>query len=404
MKGCGKHVMDVIQKEAQSGIRTGLPSLGFAFNPFAYLEASNDPYLPDYLIGHEMFAVAWESSPAALFAPAGGGKSAMRIYTLRTCWLSSSQRRKFPISYDIPIFAHPRDLTTFDAHRTALAAAAATDLLLACAYRPELYLGLNPARRVFLISLLRQALPTDLTWSLSILAETASPRRLSEHLDRTYALPEPPSANQVGEFCLLLQTDLERSGADDVPSALLFDFLVEFIYRDLGFESIFILVDGVDGTSSLASNAAAQYQVIAPLCEQALSWAKEHLYLKAFLPIELEPVLASQAEAFYRGALRAAITWDVPHLAEILRRRVYVASGGKLGSLDALSSPALRDVETLIAQRARPLPREVIVLAGKVMENYLAHSGGYLEPEHIETAEKEYHKSTVFAEPHNFSS
>lgn len=388
--------MVLLDEEGLSDVQNNFFKAGFVFNPFEYLEASNDPYLPEYLIGHDMFAVAWETSPATIFAPAGGGKTAMRICTLRTCWFSGSQRKKFPVSYDLPVFSSSHDAASLESHKLALAAAASTDVLLACAYRPELYLGLPPEKRRVLLSLIEQGLPTNLFWSLSILEETASPRRLSEHLDRTYILPDPPSENQVTEFCRIMQADLDGGFEHEIPDLQLFDSLTEFITHELGFDSIFILLDGVDGLGNLAHDSDGQYRLIESLCDQASIWMTKRLFLKAFLPLELEALFQSRSRIFYKQALHARITWSIPDLTEILRRRVYVASRGKFGSLDALSSPALRDVETLIAQRAEPLPREAIVMAGNVLESYLARGGRYLEPRDIEYAEQQYHHRSVF--------
>lgn len=373
-----------------------LTRVGFAFNPFERLEASNDPHIADCLIGHEMFEVAWETAPAAIFAPAGGGKTAMRIYTLRACWLSNSKRRKFPISYDLPLFASPTDLTCLEAHQLGLVAATATDLLLACAFRPSLYLDLSLPRRLHLLSLLQAALPASLTYALELLAETADPRLLSGRLDRTYLFPETTLPDAVKGFCTAAQRDLESASVDLLESAALLEALLAFIFEDLSFESILILLDGVDGSGFQTGNLQAQFDLIAPLLNQAVAWSERRIYLKAFLPIDLDAYLVNQTPSFFQQSLRAEIRWDVPKLAEILRRRVYVASQGRFGSLDALSSPALRDIETLIALRARPLPREVITFAGMVLSNYLERRREYLEPEDILKAEQQYPRRSIF--------
>lgn len=389
-------MMATIQ-ETQIGRLTRLSRLGFAFNPFERLEASNDPYISDCLIGHDMFAVAWETAPAAIFAPAGGGKTAMRIYTLRTCWLSNSKRRKFPVSYDLPLFASLPELTCLEAHQLGLASAIATDLLLACASRPSLYLDLSLPRRLHLLSLLQAALPASLEYALDLLAESADPSLLSDRLDRTYLMPEPALPDEIRNFCSAAQRDLKDASADLWENSALFEALLAFIFEDLSFESVFILLDGVDGSGFQTGNLQAQFDIIAPLLSQASAWSDRRIYLKAFLPIDLDAYLTSQSPIFYQQSLRAEIRWDVPKLAEILRRRVYVASQGRFGSLDALSSPALRDVETLIAQRARPLPREAITFAGLVLLNYVERGGEEnLKPEDIIQAEQQYPQRSIF--------
>ena len=383
----------------EMGNNRGLSSLGFGYDPFGRLEASNDRFLPEYLIGHDMFSVAWEPAQATLFAPAGGGKTAMRIYTLRTCWLSS-QKKRFPISYDLPFFSPGRSPLSLLAHQRAIAAASATDLVLVCAYRPNIYTELPPERRTALVSLIQQALPVDLEWAIGLLEETGSAEQLSFHLDRTFVIPEPAAPNVIQDFCRLLKTDLSRSAQSKISPDALFAELLKSITRDLGYESVFLLLDGVDGVSGTANNAVAQFEAMEPLCEQALRWAQQQVYLKAFLPLELETVIASRADTFYRNSRHAVITWQIPDLAMILRRRVRVASRGKFDSLDAISSRALRNVETLIAQRARPLPRESIVLAGLVLDRYFARCSGVgeLELEDIADAEEQYQKGMHFPE------
>ena len=53
-----------------------LNHFGFRFDPFEHLEASADSNLNRYLIGYETFSIAWMESPALLFSPPGGGKTA----------------------------------------------------------------------------------------------------------------------------------------------------------------------------------------------------------------------------------------------------------------------------------------------------------------------------------------
>src|SRR5262249_41391223 len=87
-----------------------LCELGLRFDPFQHQEASADPHLGDYLVGLETFAVAWDEAPAFVFAPAGGGKTAMRIYATRACWSGIGGSHPFPIPYTLsnhPITSRP---------------------------------------------------------------------------------------------------------------------------------------------------------------------------------------------------------------------------------------------------------------------------------------------------------
>jgi predicted dinucleotide-utilizing enzyme len=84
--------------------------------------------------------------------------------------------------------------------------------------------------------------------------------------------------------------------------------------------------------------------------------------------------------------------WTPVLLAEVVRRRVYIASEGAFGSLDAITSPALRDVETMLARKVAPLPREIQVLARCVLVEHVQRSGntGKIQEGDVEAAIKWY--------------
>jgi predicted dinucleotide-utilizing enzyme len=90
----------------------------------------------------------------------------------------------------------------------------------------------------------------------------------------------------------------------------------------------------------------------------------------------------------------ATIRWDPAQLAEVIRRRVYVASEGAFGSLDAIASPALRDVETILAGAALPLPREILVLTRRVLREHVEREGsdGKIQEEDVRIAIEWYNQ------------
>ena len=70
------------------------------------------------------------------------------------------------------------------------------------------------------------------------------------------------------------------------------------------------------------------------------------------------------------------------------------ASAGEYDRLDAICSPALRNLNHGLASLARPLvPREVVALAGRLILEHIRRpgSGELLQPEDFEAVREWYH-------------
>ena len=126
-----------------------LTDAGFRFNPFVYLDASVDPHLSAYLVEHQAFATLWGDWPALTFAPAGGGKTALRVQIMRSCWSGPDTDHPFPISY-VPLMDHQGGLPgTLEGHSRSILQAGTLQLLLALLLRPHWWAALDAhARRL----------------------------------------------------------------------------------------------------------------------------------------------------------------------------------------------------------------------------------------------------------------
>ncbi|MBK8050170.1 MAG: hypothetical protein IPK16_25545 [Anaerolineales bacterium] len=177
-----------------------LRNAGFRFDPSSIWRL-RPIYLGEYLVGLTDFSVAWDNTPALIFAPAGGGKTSMRIYTARTCWTSFGDSHPFPIVYE----PHPRAAQAFpgtlEDHLAGITTAAAVSLLLGLASKPERLLGLDRARRVRVAALLQDTLPGSLARYMNVLRESASPRQLAALLDRSFPAMDPPSVDKLEDLC-----------------------------------------------------------------------------------------------------------------------------------------------------------------------------------------------------------
>ena len=113
---------------------------GFHFDPFGYLEASSDPNLNRYLIGHKAFSAAWGKTPALIFSPPGGGKTALRIYTARASWTGAGGYQPFPIHYYLPRYYEKVTFSTVQEHLKQIVYSGAHALFLAFTYYPLIFL------------------------------------------------------------------------------------------------------------------------------------------------------------------------------------------------------------------------------------------------------------------------
>jgi hypothetical protein len=85
--------------------------------------------------------------------------------------------------------------------------------------------------------------------------------------------------------------------------------------------------------------------------------------------------------------LRAAtLTWDDNLLAEVVRRRVFVASRGAFDSLDAVSAPDVRNVELTLARQLgekEKLPRRIIIKCRVLLKNLITANKGEISAEDL---------------------
>ena len=159
--------------------------------------------------------------------------------------------------------------------------------------------------------------------------------------------------------------------------------LLDLALGPLHFQAVYLLVDGVDAHVETLSDPKAAMLLLRPLLDQLHSWAQKRLFLKCFLPVELQPLINSVKPNILTTDVKAVtIIWTYETLVQILRERLRVASEGMFDSFDAICIPGLRDVEVDLVRTAKPLPREVLVLAQRLFWEHVRHAGpvGRLEP------------------------
>lgn len=384
----------------ENDLEKWLDKLGIRFNPFAsqFLDAGADPRLPFYLVGHKDFSLLWGDWPSFVFASAGGGKSAFRVRLARACRVRQEGRFIFPIIYKLP---SPTTLqqqsSLLAAHYAGLCSAAAIELLFHLAYQPWRYFKLTEAEQKQLRLLLETTLTNFLNHLLAQLEQAGDLSPLTEMFDPTATqLTSPPSPTELRQFCLHLSQITVGPTLPDIEPAIRFNNIIHFIKNNLAFEAIYILVDGVDAYQETVNDPSLAYRLIDPLLHQLENWAARSIYLKFFLPLELQPLIAKSLQSLTTSVKCVTIEWAKQTLVEMLQARLRAASDGSFVSFDALSTPDLYQIETKLVDVAKPLPREVLVLAERLFVEHIRRVGpeDKLGPDDFKAAQTWY-KSQV---------
>jgi len=357
--------------------------VGLEFNPFIPLEAGADARLSSYLVGHEAFAALWGDWPAFLFAPAGGGKSAFRVRLAYACRAEEDGRRVFPIVYHLP----PGPLA-FEAHLHHICRAAAHELLLELAWRPGWFEGLEAEARQELRRTFDWNAPGLLDQLLPQVQDAGAPLPVTINYDPSAAhLPNPPSAARMRALCDALQF-LPPALESPPPVQERFSRLLQALFSLLGRAAVYLLIDSVDAHLETGQHPETAVEWLRPLIEHISMWADQRVFAKLFLPEGLENLLKKNVKLLTLQTKSAKMKWTPERLVEMLQARVRVASGGEFHSLDAISSPALYQVEQTLIPHTPLNPRELLTLTGGVLVEHVRRVGptGLLEPEDLQRA------------------
>lgn len=359
--------------------------LGLRFDPYVHLEASSDPHLSEYTVNLAIFRTAWDAAPTIIFAPPGGGKTATRVAVTRTCWYDIGGAYPFPLPYNLgaaPLTGKP---PTADQHLRLLLEAGTCALLTGLAFRPERLLRASSADIRAIVGMLRAGLPGPLNYYLDVLRETGTPAGLTPLLERTYALTAPPQPDALRHFCDVIEkTDANAVRGQPEEQFKLF---VDLVTSALGFSHVLLLIDGIDAIYENQAESRLALQWVADLFDSSKTWADWSVFIKLFAPDIIEPHIADYLSTRIMTACIAHIVWNADLLVELLRKRIFAASDGRFESLDAISTPALTDVERQIVDAIAPLPRAALQVTRRALLHHAARTdGGQLDEDDIRHA------------------
>lgn len=345
------------------------------FDPFRQLHAGADPHLSEYLYGRDEFKPILTAGTSLVFAPAGGGKTALRVWVAEMCRTGMGAGRYFPVVYDLPeavVLADENELR--EVYEQTVSQAMAWELFLYLAYRPGVFLGLPEAERATVRALLERDLPIDLTHFLSQLEQAEDLVDMAAGYDRTAHWDNPP---QTEEIRALKEEILSTPAAFGPETPVDLSLWLEFICGPLSFEAVFLLLDGVDALPNTIAHPEWTLDLLAPLWELASAWSRQALYLKAFLPIEFESEAALR-DLTPRPSAVIMMNWTAKKLAEMLELRLEAVSRIEDVSLAHLSERGLKGVEASLVEAVMarsPLPRELLVLTERLLEEHVNRDG-----------------------------
>lgn len=318
--------------------------MGLNLNPFGYIDAGEDPFIPFYLIDHNQFEKINGDQPSFVFAPAGGGKTAFRVRLARECRAGWNKRRIFPIVFKPTEPGDPKGDKKRALHqRTDLLRYAARELFLYLAYSPYTLDDMDAALRKAFLQTISWDLDFSIAFYLDQMKTAGSLEPILAAFDPTArSLPNPPDKEDILYLYKKLISHIPESGKPDEDYRL--EALFDLILNKLKFEAIYILVDGVDAFLETENHPRNALLSVSWLLDNALAWSERGIYTKYFLPKEIQPFIGETTD-FHLLTSKSKIIiikWDADALSEVIRRRLQEASGGKFDSLTAISDRALR--------------------------------------------------------------
>ncbi len=333
----------------------GLSAFGFTFDPFEHLDSTKDVHLQEYLVIPKAVEVALADQSVAILAQPGGGKSALRVYTSN--FYKDSRGVRFPVTYIPDDYSMKNDFH-FQGIKTFLARAAFMYLV---SY-PDLFFALSANHRRKLKRLLLD-MPLGLDFNLQTLHDS----RFLSDLELTLGTSAFSNLPKLDHAHRQLAYEL----TEESPSASLsLEDGLSLLNEAFGAKSIHILVDGLDGFME-TQTPDALLAWIEPLLKTLETWEKKNIYLKFFLPLDISDVSTLTS---LHALHTAALTWDDNLLAEVIRRRVFAASERAFDSLDAISTPDVRNVELTLARQLgekEKLPRQMILKCRNLLHHII---------------------------------
>jgi hypothetical protein len=381
-----------VSQETALALERWLRRVGFSEgNPFGVSQAERECFVPECFVDPGVYNTAKNDPRAVLvFAPRGGGKSALRVMLASECRPFQSPKSN-PRSQDLAVTytdfdpvlqACNYDLTQLTPyHHVAeiltLACAALLDALL---QDPALCTALSSRNRSLLASYCRQFYP-------GLLESDAAYRRLGETCPETefswpafrQAVREQRLVTFLEEANILLSPGMQLYAelVDDVqdpltnldsPVRLLSKFAQ--LAQEASLETIFILIDRLDERLLTYHDPQQLALLVAPLVAHIPLIEAPGIKFVMFLPQEAREAILSFVRPERLRILDVA--WDNKLLRELLQLRLKVYSQDRIQSLVQLCEEFLAQrIEDEMFEMSDGSPRLLLQLGAALFETHI---------------------------------
>lgn len=362
--------------EDDTSVSKFLASHGFTADPFELTSSDSEPLLDRYFVPPPFFSAVLgdpkNPRPAAVFAPRGTGKTALRLAVEAK---SRANRDFLCITYDqfgIKSKAHLESID-LNYHLGQLL----VRLTMAALAHLEKHEGsisaLNKHQRQVVVYCSRTFLG-DLT-QLQYSQALASVKTL-------YDKGVDVWAKYGGLVATVLTAILKKIGIEDVsiPAELrdtmkredslqyLFAQLLE-ISRVLGYKSVYFLVDRVDELSQTSQDRAASWRLVRDMLVDLPFLESRGAGFKFFL---WEPLHDSFRDDGGRPdrVLVHELNWTTDELRVILRKRLEAYSDGRVTDISSMLDNDCVDIdlETLVVYLAAGSPRDLVRICKAIVD------------------------------------
>ncbi len=361
-----------------------LETAGFEWNPFSEIDAKDEPYLGEYFIYPVGFEELLAKNSAVLYTPRGGGKTASKRMVERLCAAGDVPDKIFSVTYDnfeevLERAERGLDSITARMHVEAILRNGLLLLFDHLVQNPELtdtfenWMYLRAFIKQFTDCLagyrLNQALQETGVTKKNILEALAH-----DNLDGLLANVAEDYHLHVRFIATLLKETTNEISLDKLgPTKLLKTFYD--LVKAAGFDTLFVLIDNVDGLPETDGNPQACVRLLSALVGTASLMSLSGVFFKFFLPLDTEPLL-DRFRAFNIRRIRPVkVDWSDEKLHQVLQARLMAATQKSrspiITSLDMVSEARLRGKIDNELIKYSKTPRDLVRLGGEVFKAYV---------------------------------
>lgn len=360
---------DNFSQSTKADLNSWLSSLGFEKgNPFATVEAEQERnLLPEYFVDVDGYERIKSDKTIIVFAPRGGGKSALRVVLASYSAPISLESKSLAIEYTdfSPLIAKMRlgEKITIDDHINQLLRIAVKTLFIAlCGESTKMGIRGSEIHDIdkYRLERLKNILPSARSriarWLHAYQPELMEPEEIYERLNSLDTSFKPNWINfqehvKARELQRLLkQSSLNNNvlaifiaDLNDLPSErweLVMtptEKMLAFVttIRSLGFTNVQILVDGLDESQETADNSWAQVYILEPLVAELHILEMRDVSFKFFLSLDVHKIIMERSTIRRDRITDEAVTvhWRKDRLKHLLDERLDVFSNGTVHEL-----------------------------------------------------------------------